>query len=48
MDDIVIRGDDNVEISRLKVRLGKEFEVKDLGQLNYLLGIGRLQDPLKG
>jgi hypothetical protein len=39
VDDIVITGDDNVEISRLKVRLSKEFEVKDLGQLKYFLGI---------
>jgi hypothetical protein len=44
--DIVITGDDNVEISRLKVRLSKEFEVKDLGQLKYFW-ILRLQDPLK-
>lgn len=39
MDDNVITGDDAEEISLLKRRLGKEFEVKDLGQLRYFLGI---------
>ena len=37
VDGIVITGDDNVEISRLKVMLRKEFEIKDLGQLKYFL-----------
>lgn len=39
MDDIVIADDDAKEIFPLKQRLGKEFEVKDLGQLRYFLGI---------
>ena len=39
VDDIIITGDDEVEISRLKRNLSKEFEVKDLGQLKYFLGI---------
>ncbi|XP_020249231.1 uncharacterized protein LOC109826619 [Asparagus officinalis] len=39
VDDIVITGDDVEEILRLKKRLGEEFEVKDLGQLKYFLGI---------
>ena len=39
VDDIVITGDDVEEIQRLKNRLRKEFEVKDLGQLKYFLGI---------
>jgi hypothetical protein len=39
VDDIIITGDDEVEISRLKGSLSKEFEVKDLGQLRYFLGI---------
>ena len=32
-DDIVITGDDVEEIKKLKERLGKVFEVKDLGSL---------------
>ena len=35
IDDIVITFDGTKEISRLKSRLSKEFEVKDLGQLRY-------------
>lgn len=39
VDDIIIIGDDEVEVKRLKENLSKEFEVKDLGQLRYFLGI---------
>ena len=39
VDDIVITGDDVEDIRGLKERLGKAFEVKDLGRLRYFLGI---------
>jgi hypothetical protein len=39
VDDIVITGDDVKEIRKLKERLGRAFEVKDLGPLRYFLGI---------
>lgn len=39
MDDIVVTGNDEVEIARLKSCLVKEFEIKDLGSINYFLGI---------
>src|SRR4051812_37569371 len=39
VDDIIITGDDEAEIGRLKMCLSKAFEVKDLGQLKYFLGI---------
>lgn len=45
VDDIIITGDDDVEISRLKKSLSKEFEVKDLGQLKYFLGIEIARSP---
>ena len=35
----MITGDDIVEIVDLKKYLDQEFEVKDLGQLKYFLGI---------
>jgi Reverse transcriptase (RNA-dependent DNA polymerase) len=36
---MIITSDDEDEIARLKVRLGKEFEVNDLGYLRYFFGI---------
>lgn len=39
VDDIVMTKNDPVEISSLKLFLGKEFEIKDLGSLHYFLGI---------
>ena len=39
VDDIVITGDDVEEIKKLKEKLGRAFEVKDLGLLRYFLGI---------
>jgi hypothetical protein len=44
VDDIIITGDDSIEMSQLK-RLGKEFEVKNLGQLRYFLGIEIVWSP---
>ena len=45
VDGIVITGDDTLEIARLKENLSKEFEVKDLGQLRYFLGIEIARSP---
>lgn len=39
VDDIVVTGSDGEEITRLKSSLSREFEIKDLGTLNYFLGI---------
>jgi Reverse transcriptase (RNA-dependent DNA polymerase) len=39
VDDIVLTGNDLVEMKRLKASLAKEFEMKDLGELCYFLGI---------
>ena len=38
-DYIIIMGDDNGKIQKLKVKLAKELEIKDLGALCYFLGI---------
>ena len=37
MDDIILTGDEIVEMDRLKKNLAKEFEIKDLGTLKYFL-----------
>ena len=39
VDDMIITGDDREEICALKKQLSYEFEMKDLGQLKYFLGI---------
>ncbi|KAK0606996.1 hypothetical protein LWI29_007530 [Acer saccharum] len=39
VDDIIMTGDDIEEIRRLKQLLAQEFEVKDLGDLKYFLGM---------
>ena len=45
VDDMIITGNDDHEITRLKDNLMKEFEVKDLGQLRYFLGIEIARSP---
>lgn len=39
IDNIIVIGDDEDEISILKCFLRTEFEIKDLGLLKYFLGI---------
>eukprot|EP00252_Welwitschia_mirabilis_P002409 TRINITY_DN1235_c0_g1_i6.p1 TRINITY_DN1235_c0_g1~~TRINITY_DN1235_c0_g1_i6.p1 ORF type:complete len:1428 (+),score=264.56 TRINITY_DN1235_c0_g1_i6:585-4868(+) len=39
VDDIVVTGNDLEEIARLKKLLAQEFDIKDLGKLQYFLGI---------
>ncbi|KAK6131471.1 hypothetical protein DH2020_034779 [Rehmannia glutinosa] len=39
VDDIVVTGNNQEEMSRLKKHLATEFEIKDLGRLRYFLGI---------
>ena len=40
VDDIVLTGNHEVEMRRLKMLLSKQFEIKDLGHLKYFLGMG--------
>jgi Reverse transcriptase (RNA-dependent DNA polymerase) len=39
VDDIVLIGNDTVEMKRIKGSLATEFEIKDIGPLRYFLGI---------
>ena len=48
VDDIIITGDDEDGIGNLKKLLAREFEIKDLGQLGYFLGmeVGRTKEGI--
>ncbi|MCO5548280.1 hypothetical protein L7F22_001737 [Adiantum nelumboides] len=39
VDDLIIVGDSEIEIEHVKGLLKKEFEMKDLGELRYFLGL---------
>ena len=39
VDDIILTGDDSVELKNLKEKLAQVFEIKELGPLKYFLGI---------
>ncbi|CAL2227907.1 unnamed protein product [Prunus armeniaca] len=39
VDDMIMTGDDTIEIKELHKRLASEFEMKDLGNLKYFLGV---------
>ena len=39
MDNIIVTGDDHLEIKRLKMLLARDLEIKDLGALKYFLGM---------
>ncbi|XP_022864187.1 uncharacterized protein LOC111384166 [Olea europaea var. sylvestris] len=39
VDDIILTGDNILELERLKKNLPTEFEIKDLGQMRYFLGM---------
>jgi len=47
VDDLIIIGDSDADISDLKKLLKQKFEMKDLGELRYILGIEVIRS-LKG
>ncbi len=45
VDDLIIIRDSDVDIFDLKKLLKQKFEMKDLGELRYFLGIEAIQSP---
>ena len=45
VDDLVITGADLGEIDRVKLQLVASFDMKDLGDLHYFLGIEVIRTP---
>ncbi|KAL4574342.1 hypothetical protein LXL04_021171 [Taraxacum kok-saghyz] len=45
VDDIILTGNDDVEISKVKEFLKSQFLIKDLGLLKYFLGIEVIEIP---
>jgi hypothetical protein len=45
VDDLIITGDSDANIFDLKKFLKQKFEMKDLGELSYFLGIEVIQSP---
>ena len=39
VDDLIIRGNDDELIKEIKVHMSQVFEMKDLGELHYCLGL---------
>lgn len=44
MDDMLLACKNRLELDRLKERLNSEFEIKDLGPANKILGIDIKKD----
>lgn len=39
VDDMIVTGNDDVEVAKLWTKLSIHFEMKDLGELNHFLGL---------
>ena len=39
VDNVILTGDNIMKLEKLKGLLAKEFQIKDLGQLGYFLGM---------
>ena len=48
VDDIVLAGKSEKQIKEVKTALAKLFQVKDMGEMNYFLGVSVKQNPKTG
>ena len=48
VDDITLAGKSNKRIAEVKQNLAKQFQVKDIGELHYFLGLKVVQDKESG
>ena len=48
VDDMLIVSNSNSKLARMKLALGQHFKVKDLGEVNFLLGIGVVRNRKLG
>ena len=48
VDDIVLAGKSDKRMAEVKKALAMQFEVKDMGELHYFLGMKTVQDHKKG
>ena len=42
--DIILAGKDTERINKVKMALSQKFQIKDLGELHYFLGVQVIQD----
>ena len=48
VDDFVIAGESSERIEQVKTSLSEKFDIKDLGELHYFLGVQVIQDHKRG
>ena len=48
VDDILIAGTSNKKIAEVKAAIANRFEVKDMGELHYFLGVKIVRDSQAG
>lgn len=48
VDDILLAGKSDKQIAEVKEALSKQFEVKDMSELHYFLGVNVVQDQRTG
>ena len=48
VDDILLAGKSDKRMAKVKQALSQQFQVKDMGELHYFLGVRVIQDPSTG